>query len=220
MVAFSLRARQAISVVRSSSSLARSHLLTRIVSAVSSCCSSSSTTRRSTAHGSALPTSSPARSARSPATCTVPYSSGNELASTSATLRSTFTPPMSRLDWTLIGSATPLSSTTTWSKGGSVRSSSAITAGARSPEPGPQQTQPFSSCTISTPSSSMLVRRIAMASTLTSATSFTSTAIRRPSRLVRRCVSVVVFPAPRNPPSSVVGGRSTLAPTLVPTAKV
>ena len=51
------------------------------------------------------------------------------------------------------------------------------------------------------------------ASILTLATSLTKTAIFRPSLLRSRCESAVVLPAPRKPPSNVVGGESEVAAT-------
>jgi len=178
------------------------------------CEHSSSTTFRSTRQGSLFSTaSSPARSNRSPMRDTDRYRMGNALASTMATFRSTPTLPLRRFFSTFVGSATPLSSTTTWSNAAdpsfSRRVERDFTESATSPAPGPQQTQPFSSSSISTPSISMVRRRMVAASTFTAATSFTSTAIFKPFRFVRMCVSAVVLPAPRKPPNNVVGGSST-----------
>mmetsp|Transcript_119335 Transcript_119335/g.363058 ORF Transcript_119335/g.363058 Transcript_119335/m.363058 type:complete len:204 (+) Transcript_119335:854-1465(+) len=105
-----------------------------------------------------------------------------------------------------IGSDMPVLSMSTWSK----RRSNAIarTLSMRSSRR-VQQMQPlWSSTTLSLLSSSCTPSCSSFASTLMDAMSLTSTATRLPSRLFRTCVISVVFPAPRNPLSTVTGSFS------------
>jgi len=205
-LAVGLSARATSSVVFSSSSVAKSTLLTRITSAFSACSASSWPTV------SKVECSTPS-SFRSDALRLSSQSVPNELASTTVIVRlisvcmAAGTPtstPMSQCLRIASGSPTPLSSITMWWKGllpplfnrsWTVATKSSVAV---------QHTQPFDSSAISmAPPRSYLWT--SWASMFTAATSLTMTPRRTPSWFSSTCFSRVVLPAPKNPVSIVIG---------------
>mmetsp|Transcript_16709 Transcript_16709/g.54212 ORF Transcript_16709/g.54212 Transcript_16709/m.54212 type:complete len:386 (-) Transcript_16709:440-1597(-) len=212
--AVGLTLRRKVSIAPSCASLTRSHLLMRRRSANSSWSQSRCATVRWSPSVACHP--------RSTSVSIVSSCSKTDAASTTVTrlCRLATSPKLTplassvkvKVSATGSGSEMPDDSTRTWSKRPSAASeASEVSRSSRSV----QQMQPlesstiFSSCCTNPPPC-----RTSSASTLTLDMSFTTTAMRTPSRLFSMWFKSVVFPAPRNPERIVTGRGPAPLPWL------
>ena len=197
-------------------------LFRRITSAHSTCSTSKSVTIRAPARRADAPPNSdpgfPPRSGRAFILSLDFTSSRNASESTIVIMRFRATPFSLPSDFIFLklrrtsrGSATPVDSITTTSKVPCMKSNSIVLSKSSAAV---QHTQPLDMRTdwIDFPSSAGFeaASRMSLASMLTAATSFATTPILAPPSafvdcVSRRCLSVVVFPDPRNPLSKTTG---------------